>query len=124
MNEKTSKQNPNGKAIYDVLADRKGAILAFAEIANMAGIEAKTGFLTAAKKIATENKMTIQKVEGGVKATAHTSTEFPSGYKAEADREVIVDGYRLVDGILPKDQLTIKAEKLQPAEQAEPTASE
>lgn len=121
MNEKTSKQNPNGKAIFDTLANHKGEILAFAEIANMAGIEAKTGFLTAAKKIATENKMTIQKVEGGVKATAETVTTFPNGFKQTASREVTLDGYRLVDGVLPKDQLTIQAEKLQPTE---PTANE
>lgn len=89
--------NPNGLAIVNVLADRKGEVLAFAEIASLANIEAKTGYLTSAKKIASDRKMKIEKVEGGVKVKVHTATAYPSGLQAEADREVEMDGYRLVD---------------------------
>ena len=45
--------NPNGLAIVETLTAHKGETLAFAEIASLAGIEAKTGYLTSAKKIAT-----------------------------------------------------------------------
>lgn len=89
--------NPNGLAIVNVLADRKGEVLAFAEIANLANIEAKTGYLTSAKKIASDRKMKIEKVEGGVKAKVHTITEYPSGLKVEADRDIEMDGYRIID---------------------------
>lgn len=89
--------NPNGLAIVNVLADRKGAVLAFAEIASLAGIEPKTGYLTSAKKIASDRKLRIEKVEGGVKVKVHTVTSYPSGLQVEADREVEMDGYRLVD---------------------------
>ena len=89
--------NPNGLAIVNVLADRKGTVLAFAEIASLAGIEPKTGYLTSAKKIASDRKLRIEKVEGGVKVKVHTATAYPSGLQSEADREVEMDGYRLVD---------------------------
>ena len=94
---KTSTPNPNGLAIVNVLADRKGETLAFAEIASLAGIEAKTGYLTAAKKIASERGMTLEMVEDGAKAKIHTITEYPSGLKVEAEKEVTLNGYRLVD---------------------------
>lgn len=98
MNENTSKKlNPNGAAIIKVLADRKGEILAFAEIAHLAGIEAKTGFLTAAKKIAADRKMKLEKVEDGVKVKSKTITTYPNGYTAEAEKEITLDGYRLTD---------------------------
>jgi len=98
MNETSkTKINPNGKAMYDVLADRKGEVLAFAEIAHLANVEPKTGFLTSAKKIALANKAEIVKVENGVKVAQKTVTEYPSGLKVEADREVEMAGYKLVD---------------------------
>ena len=98
MNEQTSKKlNPNGAAIVDTLADRKGEILAFAEIAHLAGIEAKTGYLTAAKKIAADRKMQIEKVKDGVKVKVKTITTYPNGYTAEAEKEITLDGYRLID---------------------------
>lgn len=89
--------NPNGLKIVETLADRKGEVLAFAEIASLAGIEPKTGYLTAAKKIAADRKMKIEKVENGVIAKAHTVTSYPSGLEVEADREIKLDGYRIVD---------------------------
>ena len=98
MNEQTSKKlNPNGAAIVDTLADRKGEILAFAEIAHLAGIEAKTGYLTAAKKIAADRKMQIEKVKDGVKVKVKTITTYPNSYTAEAEKEITLDGYRLID---------------------------
>lgn len=94
----TSKQiNPNGLAIVEALSARKGEVFAFAEIANMAKVEAKTGFLTSAKKIASERKCRIEKVKDGVVAKAHTVTVYPSGLQVEADKEITLDGYRLVE---------------------------
>lgn len=87
--------NPNGEALYKVLADRKGEILTFAELANIAGVEAKTGYLTAAKKIARDNHQEIVKVEEGVIAKAHTVTTYPSGLEVESDREIKLAGYQL-----------------------------
>jgi hypothetical protein len=90
--------NPNGLAIVETLLAHKGETLAFAEIANLAKVDAKTGYLTSAKKLATERNMTLQKVINGVKATIKTVTEFPHGLKVEGEKEVVLDGYRLVDG--------------------------
>ena len=57
-----SKQiNPNGLAIVETLTAHKGETLAFAEIANLAKVDAKTGYLTSAKKIAAERKLRIEK---------------------------------------------------------------
>jgi hypothetical protein len=41
--------------------------------------------------------MTLEMVEGGVKAKAHIVTEYPNGLKVEADKEVTLNGYRLID---------------------------
>lgn len=89
--------NPNGLAIVEALTPRKGEIFAFAEIASMAKVDAKTGYLTSAKKIASERNMTLEKVEGGVTAQVHTVTEYPNGLKVDATKEIVLDGYRLVD---------------------------
>lgn len=93
-----SKQiNPNGLAIVETLTAHKGETLAFAEIANLAKVDAKTGYLTSAKKIAAERKMRIEKVEDGVTAKVKTVTAFPNGLTVEAEKEVSLDGYRIVD---------------------------
>lgn len=93
-----SKQiNPNGLAIVETLIAHKGETLAFAEIANLAKVDAKTGYLTSAKKIAVERKMRIEKVEDGVTAKVKTVTAFPNGLTVEAEKEVSLDGYRIVD---------------------------
>jgi len=98
MNETSkTKINPNGEAIIRALSEHKGEIFAFAEIANMAGIEAKTGYLTSAKKLATAKGMTLEMVENGAKAKTHTITEFPHGYKVETEKEITLNGYRLID---------------------------
>lgn len=98
MNKETSKQlNPNGLAIFNTLSEHKGEILAFAEIAKLAGIEPKTGFLTAAKKIAADRKMKIEKVEGGVKIKIKTIATYQHGLITEAEKESQLDGYRLID---------------------------
>ena len=99
MNNKTSKvnSNPNGEAIIRALSEHKGEIFAFAEIAHMAGIEAKTGYLTNAKALATSKGMTLQMVKDGAKAKIHTVTEYPSGLKVEADKEISCNGYCLTD---------------------------
>ena len=98
MNETSkTKINPNGEAIIRALSEHKGEIFAFAEIAHMAGIEAKTGFLTSAKKLASANKMELEMVKDGAKAKVHTITEYPNGLKVEADKEVTLNGYRLID---------------------------
>lgn len=89
--------NPNGLAIVETLLACKGETRAFAEIADSAKIEPKTGFLTAAKKIAAERKMRIEKVEGGVTAKVKSVTTFPNGLTVESEKELHLDGYRIVD---------------------------
>jgi len=89
--------NPNGLAIVETLTAHKGETLAFAEIANLAKVEPKTGYLTSAKKIAVERKMRIEKVENGVTAKVKTVTTYPNGLTVEAEKEITLDGYRLVD---------------------------
>ena len=89
--------NPNGLAIVETLTAHKGETLAFAEIANLAKVDAKTGYLTSAKKIAVERKMRIEKVEDGVTAKVKTVTVFPNGLTVEAEKEISLDGYRIVD---------------------------
>lgn len=94
----TSKQiNPNGLAIVETLIAHKGETLAFAEIANLAKVDAKTGYLTSAKKIAAERKMRIEKVEDGVTAKVKTVTAYPNGLTVEANKEITLDGYRITD---------------------------
>ena len=97
MNEKTSKINPNGQALVEALVAHKGETFAFAELANMAGVEAKTGFLTAAKKIASDRKLKIEKVENGITLQAVTVITYPNGFKSEKAKEILADGYRIVD---------------------------
>lgn len=92
-----NKINANGLAILNTLKANRGHALAFAEIANMAGIEAKTGFLTAAKKLAAAEKLAIVKREGAIKAKAVTVTEYPNGLRIEKAKEIELDGYELVD---------------------------
>ena len=87
--------NPNGLAIFNTLKDNQGKVLAFAEIAALAGIEAKTGFLTSAKKIALDNGFVISKVEDGVEVRIATETVFPSGLTAKTEKVTSVDGYTL-----------------------------
>lgn len=96
MSEKTEKINPNGKAIYDVLCAHEGECLAFAEIAHLANVEPKTGYLTSAKKLAAKDGKEIKKVEKGVKALQKTITTYPSGFEPKAtSREVEMAGYLL-----------------------------
>ena len=97
MNEKTSKINPNGQALVEALVAHKGETLAFAELANLAGVEAKTGYLTAAKKIASDRKLKIEKVENGITLKAVTVITYPNGFKSEKAKEIQADGYRIVD---------------------------
>ena len=100
MNETSKKINPNGQAIYQALAEHKGELFTFAEIAHMAGVEAKTGYLTSAKKIAADNKAEIVKVDaekGGVETVQKIVTCYPSGLEVATERKVVVAGYKLVD---------------------------
>lgn len=98
MNETSKvKTNPNGEAIIRALSEHKGEIFAFAEIAHMAGIEAKTGYLTSAKKIAENKGMILEMVKDGAKAKAVTVTEYASGLKVETEKEITFNGYRLID---------------------------
>lgn len=98
MNETSKiKLNPNGEAIIRALSKHKGEIFAFAEVAHMAGIEAKTGYLTSAKVIAPIYDMALEMVKDGAKAKVHTITEYPNGLKVEAEKEITLNGYRLID---------------------------
>lgn len=90
-----TKLNPNGLAIFNTLKANEGKTLAFAEIAALANIEPKTGYLTAAKKIALANGYEIVKVEDGVTATVATETAYPNGLIVKAEKTVTLDGYTL-----------------------------
>lgn len=90
-----NKINANGLAILNTLKANKGVALSFAEIANLAGIEAKTGFLTSAKKLAQAEQLTIVKVEGAVKVSVKTVSTYPTGLVVEKEKEVAMDGYIL-----------------------------
>jgi hypothetical protein len=93
-----TKINTNGLAILNTLKENKGKILAFAEIANLAGIDAKTGYLTSAKKLAKAENLAIVKRENAITATVTTITSYPSGYTPEKKtKEVLMDGYELID---------------------------
>ena len=89
--------NPNGLAILNTLKANRGSVLAFAEIANLAGIEPKTGFLTSAKKLASAEKLAIVKRENAVKVAVKTEQTFPNGLVIVKTSEVEVGGYELVD---------------------------
>lgn len=92
---KTNLPNPNGLAIFNALKENEGKTLTFAELANAAGVEAKTGYLTAARKIARENGFEIKKIENGAKATIRTITIYPNGLTIEKEKETELDGYTL-----------------------------
>ena len=91
---KTNTPNPNGLAIFNALKDAN-APLSFAEIADTAGIEPKTGYLTAARKIARENGFELTKVENAVTAKVITVTEYPNGLRIEKAKDMTMDGYIL-----------------------------
>jgi len=92
-----SKQiNPNGLAIVETLLAHEGEVRAFAEIAHEAHIEARTGFLTSAKKIAETRGYSIEKVVDGVEVAVKTVSTYPNGFVAESEKTVTLDGYRIV----------------------------
>ena len=92
-----TKINANGLAILNTLKANEGKVLAFAEIAALAGIEAKTGYLTSAKKLAKAEHLEIVKRENAVIVTVKTVSTYASGLTVEKTKEVEVDGYELVD---------------------------
>lgn len=94
MTKETSKQNPKGQALFNVLAEATEA-MTFAEMADKAGVEAKTGYLTAAKKVAKDQGREIVKVEEGCEYTLRTIKTFKSGLVVETEKTVKADGYLL-----------------------------
>ena len=95
MNTKPTVINPNGLAILNALKNAT-APLTFAEIADIAGIEPKTGYLTAAKKLAANEKLAIVKRENAVTLKIRTITEYPNGLVIEKETEKTADAYELV----------------------------
>ena len=93
-----TKINANGLAILNTLKAHEGEVLAFAEIADLAGIEAKTGYLTSAKKLAKAEHYEIVKRANAVTITVKTVSTYASGLTVEKTKEVAVDGYELVKG--------------------------
>ena len=91
-----NKINANGLAILNALKANEGKVLALAEIANIAGIEAKTGFLTSAKKLAKAEGLEIVKRENAVTVAVKTVSVYASGLEVEKEKEVTVDGYELI----------------------------
>lgn len=92
----TIKTNANGIAIFNVLKDADRA-LTLAEIADIAGIEAKSGYLTAAKKIAKDSGKRIALIEDGAEYTIHTIKTYASGLVVESDKVAKANAYRLED---------------------------
>jgi hypothetical protein len=93
-----SKQiNPNGLAILEVLKSNTDRYLSFAEIASLAGIEPKTGYLTAAKKAAKDAGKTIVKLDDFIEIESVTVDTFPSGLQVERKTTKTVAGYLLKD---------------------------
>lgn len=90
-----NKINTNGLAIFNALKENEGKTLAFAEIAAIAGIDAKTGYLTAAKKIAKDNGYAIMKAEDAVTITIKTETAYATGLIITKEKTATVDGYTL-----------------------------
>lgn len=88
--------NPNGLAIVETLLAHEGEVRAFAEIAHEAHIESRTGFLTAAKKIAETRGYSVEKVVDGVTVTVKTVSTYPNGLEVENEKTVTLDGYRIV----------------------------
>lgn len=96
--DKTNKPatiNPNGLAIVETLINADTA-LTFAEIAALANIEPKTGYLTAAKKIAAQKGYTLTKIANGATLKVKTITTFPNGLTVEKEAEKTADAYTLV----------------------------
>lgn len=87
--------NANALAILNALKANEGKVLAYAEIANIAGVEAKTGYLTGAKALAKAEKLAIVKVENGVEYTVETVTIYATGLKIAKTKTVKADGYIL-----------------------------
>lgn len=90
-----TKTNTNGLAIYNALKEAN-APLTLAEIANIAGIKAETGYLTAARKIAKDNGYNIVKNEKGATLTIKTITIYPNGLEVEKMGEKAAATYELV----------------------------
>ena len=92
-----TKINANALAILNALKANPGRILAFAELAAIAGVEAKTGYLTGAKKLAAAEKLTIEKVEDGAEYTLETIATYANGLEVRKTKTVKCDGYRLAE---------------------------
>lgn len=90
-----NKINSNGLAIFNFLKENEGKTFAFAEIADKAGIEAKTGFLTSAKKIATSNGYTIAKIEDAIEISIKTISTFATGLEIVTEKTAKVAGYTM-----------------------------
>ena len=97
MNTNTKTTNPNGLAILEVLKSNMDKPLSFAEIASLAGIEAKTGYLTAAKKAAKDAGKTIVKMDDAIEIESISTDTFPSGLQIERKALKTVAGYILKD---------------------------
>lgn len=92
--DKKPSTNTNGVAIYNAMAD--GTLRSFAEIANIAGVEPKTGYLTAAKKVAKDNGFEIVKTDDAIEVAETIISTYPNGLEIKRDRKVKVAGYQLV----------------------------
>lgn len=91
----TPKSNPNADAIIKVLNEHKGEWLSFNEIAKFAGIEAKTGYLTAVKKrVKIEVKSKLDTDPYIVKETI--IRHYKSGDEM-VEKDIIETAYRLAE---------------------------
>lgn len=90
-----TKTNANALAILNALKANTDKILTFAEIAALAGVEAKTGYLTGAKALAKAEKLTITKIEDGAEYTLETTATYATGLKITKTKTIKADGYKL-----------------------------
>ena len=86
--------NEKGLALYNAIKGETSPI-SFAELANKANVEPKTGFLTAARKLARADGFDIVKLDKAVTARMTSVTEYPSGLRIEKSKDVAIDGYVL-----------------------------
>ena len=87
--------NANALAILNALKANEGKVLTFAEIAAIAGVEAKTGYLTGTKALAKAEKLAIVKIEDGAEYTVETVATYATGLKVAKTKTVKADGYTL-----------------------------
>lgn len=96
MSEQTSKINLNGQALFNALLANEGKTLSLIELASLAKVDAKSGYLTSTKKIAKDKGYSVEKVDDAITLEMDIITTYPSGLKVPSKKTAVVAGYKLV----------------------------